>query len=155
MTVEQYERVNEILEISDDEAPDGLLYHVAARSEDGIVIADLWRSREDVERFFDERAGAAIAEAGMPAAEPMIAEVHHHSPGPWFQEFRSRRPFGALVFAVRDDREEVGAAGGAGRGKRGSLRRAGLGSGALGRADGLPPFSHCQPAVAMKRCRSR
>jgi heme-degrading monooxygenase HmoA len=81
-TVEQYERVNEILEISDDgDAPDGLLYHVAARSDDGIVIADLWRSREDVERFFDERAGAAIAEAGMPDAEPLIAEVHHHSPG--------------------------------------------------------------------------
>jgi len=79
-TVEQYERTNEILGIAgDDDAPEGLIYHVAARSDDGIVIADVWRSEADLERFF-ERAGAALAEAGVPETQPRIAQVHNHIP---------------------------------------------------------------------------
>jgi hypothetical protein len=81
-TTEQYERANELLGISgDDDAPDGLIYHIAARSDDGIVIADVWRSEEECAQFFSERAGAALAEAGMPEAEPTFAQVHNHVGG--------------------------------------------------------------------------
>ncbi len=73
-TIEQYERANEIMGIAGDgDAPDGLLYHVAGRSDDGIVIADIWRSEDDFERFFSERASAALAKAGMPEAQPAFA----------------------------------------------------------------------------------
>jgi len=78
-TVEQYERVNEILGVDGDSAAEGLLYHVAAASEDGLVIADVWRSEEDLERFFED-ADPAIKEAGMPDATPRIAPVHNHIP---------------------------------------------------------------------------
>jgi heme-degrading monooxygenase HmoA len=81
-TIEQYERANEIMGIAGDaDTPEGLLYHVAARSEDGIVIADVWRSEDDFERFFSERASAALAEVGMPEAQPAIAQVHNHMDG--------------------------------------------------------------------------
>jgi len=80
-TVEQYERANELLGISgEDTAPDGLVSHVAAVTEDGIVIADVWDSEAALETFFEERAGAALAEAGMPEAKPRVAQVHNHIP---------------------------------------------------------------------------
>jgi heme-degrading monooxygenase HmoA len=81
-TIEQYERANEIMGIAGDgDAPEGLLYHVAGLTDDGIVLADVWRSEEDFERFFSERAAAALSEAGMPEAEPAFAQVHNHADG--------------------------------------------------------------------------
>ena len=80
-TLEQYERANELMGISgEDDAPDGLVSHVAAVTEDGIVIADVWESDAALETFLEERAGAAFAEAGMPEAKPRIAHVHNHIP---------------------------------------------------------------------------
>lgn len=78
-TLEQYERANELMGITgDDDAPEGLVSHVAAVTENGIVIADVWESEAALETFFEERAGAALAEAGMPQAEPRVARVHNH-----------------------------------------------------------------------------
>jgi hypothetical protein len=65
-TREEYDRANEILGISgDDDAPDGLIQHVAAFDDEGLVIVDLWESEEAIDRFFDERLGAALDEAGV------------------------------------------------------------------------------------------
>jgi heme-degrading monooxygenase HmoA len=81
-TIEQYQRAREIMGISnDDDSLEGLISRVAARSEDGIVIADVWRSEEDVEKFFSEQAGAALAEAGMPEAQPSFARIRNHTEG--------------------------------------------------------------------------
>ena len=81
-TIDQYQRAREIMGISsDDDSPEGLISHVAARSEDGIVIADVWRSEEDVEKFFSEQAGPALSEAGMPEAQPSFARIHNHTEG--------------------------------------------------------------------------
>ncbi len=80
-TLEQYERANDLMGITgEDDAPEGLVSHVAAVTEDGIVIADVWESETALETFFDDRAGAALAEAGMPQAQPRIAQVHNHIP---------------------------------------------------------------------------
>jgi heme-degrading monooxygenase HmoA len=80
-TVEQYERANQLMGITgDDDAPAGLVSHVAAVTEDGIVVADVWESEAALETFFEERAGAAFAEAGMPEAKPRVAQVHDHIP---------------------------------------------------------------------------
>jgi quinol monooxygenase YgiN len=80
-TLEQYERANELMEISDaGDAPEGLISHVAAVTEDGIVIADVWESEAALDAFFEERAAAALAEAGMPESQPRIAQVHNHIP---------------------------------------------------------------------------
>jgi hypothetical protein len=80
-TVEQYERTNEILGIqSDADAPEGLVSHVCGVSDDGILIVDVWDSEESLNRFFEERLGAALNEAGVPQVHPQITKVHNMIP---------------------------------------------------------------------------
>jgi heme-degrading monooxygenase HmoA len=76
-TVEQYERTNEILGIHGDaDAPDGLVSHVAGVTDDGMLVVDVWDSEESLNRFFEERLGAALQESGIPPVEPQITKVH-------------------------------------------------------------------------------
>ncbi len=57
-------------------APEGLIAHIVTENEDGTLhYVDLWRSREDCDRFTDERlhpvVGRALAAAGIrPTGEP-------------------------------------------------------------------------------------
>lgn len=79
-TVEQYERTNEIMGIhGDEDAPDGLIQHVAAIDGDGMVIADVWESEEALERFLEERLGAALEQSGLgsSAGQPRVMPVHN------------------------------------------------------------------------------
>ena len=76
-TTEQYDRTNQILGIAGDgDAPDGLISHVCGVTDDGILIADVWDSEESLNRFFEERLGAALAEAGAPQGQATVAPVH-------------------------------------------------------------------------------
>jgi hypothetical protein len=45
-----------------DEAPEGLILHSAGQGEQGFYVYDVWESREDFERFMEERLGPAMAE---------------------------------------------------------------------------------------------
>jgi len=77
-TIEQYEQANEIMGIHGDEnAPDGLLGHVAAKTEDGVLIVDVWESQEHLDTFFRERLGDALHQAGVPDAKPRIYPIHN------------------------------------------------------------------------------
>jgi hypothetical protein len=77
MSVEQYEQVNESMDIrGDEDAPDGLISHTAALTDNGIMIVDVWESEESLERFFEERLGAALAEAGVPQTQPRVLPAH-------------------------------------------------------------------------------
>jgi hypothetical protein len=81
-TAEQYDGVDELLGgLTPENAPAGLISHAAAVTDTGIMVADVWESAEDLQRFFDEKLGAAIAEAGLPRAEPRIVPVHNHIEG--------------------------------------------------------------------------
>ena len=83
-TAEQYERINEIAEIEGSEdAPPGLIQHLAGPTEGGFLIADLWESAEAFEAFA-ERLIPIVAEVmGPEAAEtpPRIHDVHNHLEG--------------------------------------------------------------------------
>src|SRR3954449_2108684 len=78
-TADQYERTNEIMGIGGDaDAPEGLIEHVAAIDDGGVLIVDLWESEEALGRFFEERLGAALKEAGLGSDEkPRIMPVHN------------------------------------------------------------------------------
>jgi hypothetical protein len=53
-----------------DEAPQGLILHSAGQGEQGFYVYDVWESREDFERFMEERLGPAMAEVmGGPPPE--------------------------------------------------------------------------------------
>jgi heme-degrading monooxygenase HmoA len=79
-TTEQYDEVNRILGIEGDhDAPDGLILHMAGKSDDGVLIIDVWESQEAVDAFF-ESAGPAIAQSGAPQSEPQIHKLHNMIP---------------------------------------------------------------------------
>jgi len=81
-TAEQYDRVDGLLgHLTLENAPAGLISHAAAVTDTGFMVADVWESAEDLQRFFDERLDAAITEAGLPQAEPRILPVHNHIEG--------------------------------------------------------------------------
>ena len=82
-TTDQYEKVNEIMGIAgDDDAPDGLIQHVAAKSDDGVVVVDVWESQEALDRFFEERLGAALQQAGLGSdSPPQMLPVHNRMTG--------------------------------------------------------------------------
>lgn len=82
-TTDQYDKVNEIMGIrGDEDAPEGLVQHVAATSDDGVVVVDVWESPEALDRFFQERLGAALEQAGLGSdAPPRRHEVHNRMTG--------------------------------------------------------------------------
>jgi heme-degrading monooxygenase HmoA len=83
-TTAEYERANEIMGIAGDEdAPEGLIQHVAASDGNGVLIADVWESEEALNRFFEERLGAALEQAGVSssASKPRILPVHNSLTG--------------------------------------------------------------------------
>ena len=83
VSVDAYERVNDAMGIrSDADAPEGLIEHVAALTEDDeLVIVDLWESAEALDRFVQTRLGPAIERLELPQSEARIAEVHNHRAG--------------------------------------------------------------------------
>jgi heme-degrading monooxygenase HmoA len=82
-TSEQYAQLNEELGIrSDADAPEGLIEHVAALTDDDqLVVVDLWESEQALGRFFESRLGPALHKLELPEAQPRIMPVHNHQPG--------------------------------------------------------------------------
>jgi heme-degrading monooxygenase HmoA len=73
----RYDATNEHLGIAgDDDAPDGLVSHVAGLTDDGLLIVDVWESKEKLEAFVHERLEPALAAAGIEGDEPTILPVH-------------------------------------------------------------------------------
>jgi len=80
---ELYDRVNEEMGV-EDSLPEGLIHHFAATDGNEVIIWDVWESREDFERFQNERimpavekltAGSEPPEGGAP--QPTFAELHN------------------------------------------------------------------------------
>jgi hypothetical protein len=78
-TAEQYDRVNWILGIRDeDTAPPGLVGHVCSPTDRGLLIVDVWETQEALDAFFVTGGlGAALAQAGIHEAQPRIYAVHN------------------------------------------------------------------------------
>ncbi len=80
VSLEDYDRV--AAEVG-DEAPQGLIVHVAGSHGNGVRIIDVWESEEAWTRFRDDRLRPAIEKAlgpdamaqGPPQIDPL--EVHH------------------------------------------------------------------------------
>jgi heme-degrading monooxygenase HmoA len=83
VTAEDYDRVNETIGLRGDaDAPDGLIEHVAALTEDDeLVIVDLWEDEEKFGEFVETRLGPALEQLELPQPDPRIAQVHNHEPG--------------------------------------------------------------------------
>ncbi len=79
MTVEQYDKVNELMGVSSASDVDGLICHTAAVTGGGMLISDVWESEQAFERFIKERLVGAFEQAGVAGGpEPTVAQVHRH-----------------------------------------------------------------------------
>jgi heme-degrading monooxygenase HmoA len=79
-TVEQYEALNEMIGVDDDNTPDGLVIHVAGLTDDGMVMIDVWESEEKLNAFFDSVLGAALADSEIEPGPPTISKLHNMIP---------------------------------------------------------------------------
>lgn len=65
---ETYWKVSETLGVNveiGEGAPEGQLFHCGGGKEGGWVVFEIWRSKEDQERFMEERLGKALQENGV------------------------------------------------------------------------------------------
>ncbi len=77
-TSDQYDHVNEKIGVyNSTDAPDGLISHVCAVTEKGLLICDVWRSQEEFELFVESQVGPAMLEAGAYPDPPRIGQLHH------------------------------------------------------------------------------
>lgn len=57
----------------------GALFHWVTRTDDGIRVVDVWESKEQYERFAQEKIGPLSQEAGFPTPpEVTFHDVHNH-----------------------------------------------------------------------------
>jgi hypothetical protein len=76
-TTEQYDRVLELLPAG---RPPGLVSHVCAPSDRGLLIVDVWETQEALDAFFVTGGfGAALRNAGIDEVLPRIYAVHDAS----------------------------------------------------------------------------
>jgi hypothetical protein len=80
-TTEQYDALNDAIQVDENNLPQGLIQHAAGPTDEGgLLIVDVWESEEDLGRFFEEKVGPAMAQLKLPAGQPRVHEVHNHIP---------------------------------------------------------------------------
>jgi hypothetical protein len=78
VTPEQYDLLMQAFHL-DADPPAGEMLHLAAEAgEDGLRVADIWRTKEAAEHFVEHRLRPALAELGIPSElEYEILPLHN------------------------------------------------------------------------------
>jgi hypothetical protein len=77
-TIEQYEQVLELMGFTGDVADaDGAIFHWVAKTDDGLLVVDVWESDEQFERFSEEQIGPFTQQVGMGPPKITRHEVHN------------------------------------------------------------------------------
>jgi hypothetical protein len=75
---DEYDQVSTKVGVGDSPPP-GAKFHVAAKAEDGkIRIVEVWDSRDEAERFTQERVVPARESAGFAERQPTITYMEVH-----------------------------------------------------------------------------
>lgn len=79
-TLEQYDQVIDKMGFTKGgPGPPGALFHWVTKTDDGIRVVDVWESREQFERFAQEKIGPLTQEVGVPGPPTTsFFEVHNH-----------------------------------------------------------------------------
>ena len=78
-TLEQYDQVIGKMGLTaGGPAPAGALGHWVAATDDGILVTDLWQSRELYDAFAKEQIGPFTVEAGFPGP-PKVTYLEAHN----------------------------------------------------------------------------
>ncbi len=79
-TLEQYDKVVELMHLTPEgSGAAGSLFHWVAETPEGIVVTDVWTTREDFEKFAQEQIGPFTQQAGFAGPPEMtFYEVHNY-----------------------------------------------------------------------------
>jgi hypothetical protein len=79
-TLAQYDQVIEKMGLTPGGAtPAGAISHWVAKTDDGLRVVDVWETREQFERYSEEKIRPYTREAGITEAPEMsFYEVHNH-----------------------------------------------------------------------------
>jgi len=83
MTLDQYDQVLEKMGLTPGgSAPPGAISHWVAKTDDGIRVVDVWETREQFDRFAQERIGPYSKEVGVEGMpETRFYDVHAYLTG--------------------------------------------------------------------------
>ena len=56
----------------------GALFHWVAKTADGVRVTDVWQSREQFDKFSEEKIGPITQEVGFGPPEIQFFEVHNY-----------------------------------------------------------------------------
>jgi hypothetical protein len=74
-TLEQYDQVMEKMGLEPGgDTPPGALFHWVAQTDDGLLVTDVWESREAFDKFAEEQIGPYTQEVGI--AGPPSTTIH-------------------------------------------------------------------------------
>lgn len=77
VTREQYDAVRKIVNFEAD-VPKGGLFHVAAFSDKGLHVTDVWERAEDFQTFVEQRLMPGVQQAGI-HGEPRVQILPAHN----------------------------------------------------------------------------
>jgi hypothetical protein len=78
-TIDQYDEVVKLMGLAPGgKGPKGALFHWVAKTDKGIRVTDVWKSREEFDRFAQEEIGPKTAEVGIGEPKMEFFEVHNY-----------------------------------------------------------------------------
>ena len=77
VTPEQYDKLRKSVNWEGN-VPKGAVFHVAAFTDNGILVTDIWDSTDDFQKFVQSRLMPATSEAGI-KGEPQIEYFPVHA----------------------------------------------------------------------------
>jgi hypothetical protein len=78
-TLEQYDRAMELMALDQgDTAPEGVVFHWAAATDDGLVVVDVWESDGQFNDFAETQIGPHTQQVGI-LAPPLITRYEVHN----------------------------------------------------------------------------
>ena len=79
-TLEQYDRVMELRGLTGEgPAPEGAIFHWVAKTDDGLIVVDVWETDEQFNRFAEEQIGPYTKQVGIPVPPIMTRYVVHNT----------------------------------------------------------------------------
>jgi hypothetical protein len=80
-TLAQYDEAINLMGLSCGGRHPGALFHWVADTDDGFRVTDVWESREEFERFFQEQVGAIGEQMDLTEPELRYTDVHCYMTG--------------------------------------------------------------------------
>jgi hypothetical protein len=78
VTTAQYDEINKLMGVNGPEdEPAGLISHVCAKTDEGLLICDVWRSQAELDDFSASQVGPAAEKVGAVPKPPRLAELHY------------------------------------------------------------------------------